>query len=88
MLLSAIRATLLCGALATLVACDSATSSSDVTRTRACSTGRSISSMATMKVTTAMIRPLRKPPSEKASSSWAGEEGEESWSSIARWNFC
>ena len=32
--------------------------------------------------------PRRKPPSENASSSSSGEAGEESWSSIARWNFC
>ena len=29
-----------------------------------------------------------KPPSEKPSRSSSGEAGEESWSSIARWNFC
>ena len=36
----------------------------------------------------ATIIPRRKPPSENASSSSSGEAGEESWSSIARWNFC
>ena len=36
----------------------------------------------------ATVMPRRKPPSENASSSWIGEAGEESWSSIARWNFC
>ena len=41
-----------------------------------------------MKVSGATIIPRRKPPSEKASSSSSGEAGEESWSSIARWNFC
>ena len=37
---------------------------------------------------TATIPPRRKPPSEKASSSSIGEAGEDSWSSIERWNFC
>ena len=32
--------------------------------------------------------PRRKPPSVNASSSSSGEAGEDSWSSIARWNFC
>ena len=36
----------------------------------------------------ATVIPRRKPPSENASSSWIGEAGEDSWSSIARWNFC
>ena len=36
----------------------------------------------------ATVMPRRKPPSENASSSWIGEAGEDSWSSIARWNFC
>ena len=36
----------------------------------------------------ATIIPRRKPPSENASSSSSGDAGEESWSSIARWNFC
>ena len=36
----------------------------------------------------ATVMPRRKPPSENASSSWIGEAGEESWSSIARRNFC
>ena len=41
-----------------------------------------------MKVSVATIIPRRKPPSENASSSSSGEAGEDSWSSIARWNFC
>ena len=43
---------------------------------------------AAVKVSAATIIPRRKPPSEKASSSSSGEAGDESWSSIARWNFC
>ena len=53
-----------------------------------CSTGRSISSEAAMKVSTATTRPRVKPPSENAVSSSSGEAGEESWSWIAPWNFC
>ena len=41
-----------------------------------------------MNVSVATIPPRRKPPSENASSSSSGEAGEESWSSIERWNFC
>ena len=41
-----------------------------------------------MKVSVATIIPRRNPPSENASSSSSGEAGEDSWSSIARWNFC
>ena len=43
---------------------------------------------AATNVSDATIIPRRKPPSEKASSSSSGEAGEESWSSIERWNFC
>ncbi len=39
-------------------------------------------------MSTATIIPRRKPPSESASSSSSGEAGEDSWSSIERWNFC
>ena len=41
-----------------------------------------------MNVSVATIIPRRKPPNENASSSSSGEAGEDSWSSIARWNFC
>ena len=41
-----------------------------------------------VKVSSATSPPRRNPPSENASSSSAGDAGEESWSSIARWNFC
>ena len=41
-----------------------------------------------MAVITATRPPRRKPPSENPSSSSPGEAGEESWSSIAFWNFC
>ena len=41
-----------------------------------------------MNVSSETIMPRRKPPSEKANSSSVGEAGEESWSSIERWNFC
>ena len=41
-----------------------------------------------MKVRAATIMPRRNPPSENASSSSAGDAGELSWSSMARWNFC
>ena len=43
---------------------------------------------AATNVRTATTIPRRKPPSEKPSSSSAGDAGDESWSSIARWNFC
>ena len=48
----------------------------------------STSTTAAVNVSTATSIPRRKPPSENASSSSSGEAGEESWSSIARWNFC
>ena len=53
-----------------------------------CSTGRSTSSEAAMKVITETVIPRVKPPSENAVSSSTGEAGEESWSWIAPWNFC
>ena len=48
----------------------------------------STSSDAATNVSVATIIPRRNPPSENASSSSSGEAGEESWSSIERWNFC
>ena len=41
-----------------------------------------------MNVSVATSIPRTKPPSENAISSSAGEAGEDSWSSIERWNFC
>ena len=52
------------------------------------SSGMSTSTRAATKVQTATIPPRTKPPALKASSSSDGEAGEESWSSIERWNFC
>ena len=43
---------------------------------------------AAANVSVATRAPRRKPPNVNASSSSVGEAGEESWSSIARWNFC
>ena len=53
-----------------------------------CATPMSTRIAAAPKVRLATIIPRRNPPREKASSSSSGEAGEESWSSIARWNFC
>ena len=41
-----------------------------------------------MKVRIPTSIPRRKPPAVNARSSSVGEAGDESWSSIARWNFC
>ncbi len=58
------------------------------TSTSTCSTGSDTSSEATPKAITATSPPRRKPPSENAISSSSGDAGEDSWSSIAFWNFC
>ena len=53
-----------------------------------CSTGRSTRIDAATNVSSATSIPRRKPPRENASRSSSGDAGEDSWSSIDRWNFC
>src|SRR3954451_6304772 len=58
------------------------------TSTSTCSTGIDTRIDAAQNVSVDTSIPRTNPPSENASSSSTGEAGEDSWSSMARWNFC
>ena len=66
----------------------SPTSGSASTSSSGCEIGRSVSTPAVPSVSRQISPPRMKPPKENASSISSGDAGEDSWSSIERWNFC